>query len=83
MMERFCKKEVLVSGGEGVIHRCSCGLYHVEMDSVTLHLAPERFSAVARLFKLALGMSAARNHASDRMPRRFYLKKQVMNGGIR
>ena len=83
MMEKFYEKEVLVSAAEGLIHRCARGIYHVEMDGITLHLAPGQFCAVARLFKLALGISAARNATTSRAQSPYYLKKQVMNGGIR
>ncbi|NOY84141.1 MAG: hypothetical protein GXO96_04865 [Nitrospirae bacterium] len=83
MMEKYYEKEVLVSVAEGLIHRCARGIYHVEMDGITLHLDPAQFCAVARLFKLALGMSAAGNNPIGRIQRPFYLKKQVMNGGIR
>lgn len=83
MMEKYYEKEVLVSASEGLIRRCARGIYHLEMEGITLHLAPAQFCAVARLFKLALGMSAARNNTHDRIQRRFHIKKQVMNGGIR
>jgi len=82
-MEKSYEKEVLVSAAEGLIHRCARGIYHVEMDGITLHLSSVQFCAVARLFKLALGMSVARNSTNDRVQRPFYLKKQVINGGIR
>lgn len=83
MKERVCKQEVLVSAPDGIIHRCDCGVYHVEIDGVTLHLESVQFKAVARLFKLALGMLAARSPMNERTEGQFYFKKQVMNGGIR
>ncbi|VAX27885.1 hypothetical protein MNBD_NITROSPIRAE01-1456 [hydrothermal vent metagenome] len=83
MMEKYYEKEVLVSASEGLIRRCARGIYHLEMEGITLHLAPAQFCAVARLFKLALGISAARSHANDHSPWQFHLKKQVINGGIR
>lgn len=83
MREKFCKQEVLVSAPDGIIHRCDCGIYHVEIDGLTLHLESVQFKAVARLFKLALGMLAAGSHMNERTEGRFYFEKQVMNGGIR
>jgi len=82
-MKKFYEKEVLVSAPEGLIRRCASGIYHLEMDGITLHLAPAQFSAVARLFKIALGMSVVGNNTNGRVQSPFYLKKQVINGGIR
>lgn len=49
----------LAATGTAAIRGCACGAYYVCVDSVTLHLAPDQFSACARMFKLALGRSAA------------------------
>lgn len=58
--ECTCSKEVLVSTLDSAIDRCSCGIYHIHIDPVTLHLNASQFEATARLFKLAMGMTIGR-----------------------
>lgn len=76
-MEQFCKKETVVSAPNAVIQRCSCGTYHVELESVTLHLSPAQFGAAARVFKLALGMLSAQRKPDDWVERKFYFKSRM------
>ncbi len=65
-MERdSCRKERLASMAGSVIYRCRCGIYHVRVNGTTLHLTASQFNATARLFKLALGMSAGQRDASS------------------
>lgn len=65
MMEmESCQKEILLSSTAGAVCRCRCGLYHIRIQSATHHLSPSQFEAVARLFKLALGMSAGQDQRS-------------------
>lgn len=59
--EGSCRKERLASMTSSVIFRCRCGIYHVRVNGTTLHLTASQFNATARLFKLALGMSASRS----------------------
>ncbi|MFQ5588976.1 MAG: hypothetical protein ACE5F7_09045 [Nitrospiria bacterium] len=73
-MEQFCEKETLVSAPNAMIQRCSCGTYHVEFDSVTLHLSSAQFTSVARVFKLALGMLSVQRKTEERIERMFYVK---------
>ncbi len=54
--EQLCKKENLIVTRCGVINRCRCGIYHVRISSITLHLTETQFEGAARLFKLALGI---------------------------
>jgi hypothetical protein len=54
----FCREERIVSTPDGAISRCRCGVYHVQINAVTLHLTEAQFDSAARLFKLALGASA-------------------------
>ncbi len=55
-----CSRKVLVSTLNGAIDQCGCGIYHVRIDPVTLHLTASQFEATARLFKLAMGMTVGR-----------------------
>jgi len=59
--EGSCRKECLACLGGGVIFRCRCGIYHVRVNGTTLRLTASQFDDTARLFKLALGMVAAKN----------------------
>ncbi|GEM_PF-4514073 len=76
------KKEVLVSTPSGVVYRCACGTYHVEIDAATFHFDPLQFGGVARLFKLALGVVAARKETAVQMERPFSIKHKVIHGGM-
>lgn len=58
--QEACQKEGLASAREGAISRCRCGIYHVRINTTTLHLTAKQFDAAARLFKLAMGMLAGR-----------------------
>ncbi|MFQ5779466.1 MAG: hypothetical protein ACE5J1_03135 [Nitrospiria bacterium] len=63
--ECSCHKEHLVSTLNGAITHCGCGIYHVYIDPITLHLTTSQFDAAARLFKLAMGISVGRRLAVD------------------
>lgn len=62
------QKEHLVSTSNSAITQCGCGIYHVYIGPITLHLTPPQFEATARLFKLALGMAAARRLETNAAP---------------
>lgn len=55
-----CKEECLISTVNGTVRTCRCGIYHVQLSAMTLHLTPLQFEATARLFKLAWGMVVGR-----------------------
>jgi hypothetical protein len=61
-----CQTEVLLSTREGVICRCRCGIYHVRIGTVTLHLTAPQFEETARLFKISLGMAVGRRLSASR-----------------
>lgn len=63
--EGACRKERLASMASSVIFRCRCGIYHVRVNGTTLHLTASQFNVTARLFKLALGMSAGQRGVSS------------------
>lgn len=52
-----CK--TLAEGPEGSISICGCGLYHVRVNAITLHLTVSQFESAARLFKVGLGIVSA------------------------
>lgn len=55
-----CQEECLISTVNGTVRTCRCGIYHVQLSAMTLHLTPLQFEATARLFKLAWGMVVGR-----------------------
>lgn len=59
MFKRLCRKEVLVSMPYGTICRCACGIFYVRFGEMTLCFPAFEFEALARLFKLSLGMITA------------------------
>ncbi len=50
----------LADNQEGSISICGCGLYHVRVNTTTLHLTAPQFEGAARLFKVVLGMLCAK-----------------------
>ena len=80
-----CHEEELSSAKEGDISLCRCGIYHVRINATTLHLTAKQFDAVARLFKLTMGMLAGRR-LSDSSPESIIWKsgrkRLTFNGGL-
>jgi len=58
--ECTCSKETLVSSLNSAIDQCGCGIYHIHIHPVTLHLNASQFESTARLFKLAMGITVGR-----------------------
>ena len=58
-----CQEECLISTVNGTVRTCRCGIYHVQLSAMTLHLTPLQFEATARLFKLAWGMVVGRRRS--------------------
>jgi len=56
----ICHEEGLAAMREGDISLCRCGIYHVRINAITLHLTAKQFDAAARLFKLAMGTLVGR-----------------------
>ncbi len=52
-----CTKKCLAVGDGCSIYRRRDGIYDVEIDETTHHMDASQFEAVARLFKLVLGIS--------------------------
>jgi len=59
-MKRSCQKEEVISIAEGSIFRCVCGTYYVRFGLMTLCFSALEFEKIARLFKMSLGMIAAK-----------------------
>jgi hypothetical protein len=53
-----CQEEVFFSNRDCSIWQCRCGIYHVKIHTIRLHLTTAQFERVARLFKLMMGRAA-------------------------
>jgi hypothetical protein len=54
-----CREEALFSNQDCTIWQCRCGIYHVRIHTLKLHLTMAQFERVARVFKLMMGSLAA------------------------
>lgn len=54
-----CQEEALFSNQDCIIWQCRCGIYHVRIYTMKLHLTMAQFERVARVFKLTMGRMAA------------------------
>ncbi len=75
-MKESCQKKTLISTPEAEILHCSCGIYHVALENMTLHLSPVQFRKVARVFKLALGMMTVQQKPKAPVARKLFVQSK-------
>ncbi|MCB9766292.1 MAG: hypothetical protein H6739_41335 [Alphaproteobacteria bacterium] len=57
--------ELILHRGELSVHRCGCGVVHVELGCVTLRLEEDAFAAMVSHLSEAAGLLAARRWMED------------------
>lgn len=67
MKPQPCQEEVLFSNQDCTVWQCRCGIYHVRIHTIKLHLTVAQFERVGRVFKLMMGRVAAASKKVERV----------------